>query len=364
MSTVEQAEAHLGARAIEPALEVYAELTREADGEADRVDGGRWMCHMLLGEYEAAWRCSDAIRGRGGEDVHRFWTGEPITGKRLMMRCLHGYGDTVMYLRWLPELRRCCSEVLVQACPEMLPLIEAMVAGSNGASDGGTAPIRVVSWTVEGESDREMWDVQAECAELPFLFRTTTATLPEPVALVFPETVAHGVRMRMGERTRPRVGLVWTGSNYDPARSIPLAQFRQLLENQAVEFWSLQAPENNAEWVALCDERGWSQRTFYTEEERGGAVRNAGIADMAAVAQEMDAVITIDTMAAHVAASLGLPTWLLLKREADWRWMLQREDSPWYPTMRLFRQSVAGDWDEPLTRVCEALRDMGEEMRA
>ncbi len=127
---LEQAEAHLGAREIGLALELYAGIAREGGAEPDRIDGGRWMCHMLRGEYEMAWRCSDAIRDRGAEDAHRFWTGEAIGGKRLMLRCLHGDGDTVMYLRWLPELRRRCSEVIVQACPEMLPLVEAMVPGN------------------------------------------------------------------------------------------------------------------------------------------------------------------------------------------------------------------------------------------
>ncbi|GAA3748352.1 glycosyltransferase family 9 protein [Terriglobus aquaticus] len=372
MSPIEQAEAHLGAREVERALGVYASIAEPGPAELDRIDGGRWMCHMLAGEYAAAWRCSDAIRARGGEDAHRFWTGEPIDGKRLMLRCLHGYGDTVMYLRWLPELRRRCSEVIVQACPEMLPLLEAMVRGSESArlhqrrsadTENRCCPARVTGWAQPGESDLDQWDVQVECAELPFLFRATTATLPEPVGFVFPEAEAHRIRTRMGERTKPRVGLVWTGSNYDPARSIPFSQFRRLLENHSVEFWSLQAPENNAEWNAFCAERGWSQRRFYMADESGN-VCHAGIADMAAFAREMDVLITIDTMAAHVAGSLGLPTWLLLKREADWRWMIDREDSPWYPTTRLFRQAVAGEWEGPLTRVCDALRDLDEEMCA
>ncbi len=201
-----------------------------------------------------------------------------------------------------------------------------------------------------------------ECAELPYLFRATTATLPEPVSLNFPEVELHRIRLRMGERTRPRVGLVWTGSNYDPARSIPFSSLRHLFENRTVEFWSLQAPENNGEWERFCAERGWNGRTFYTRGDVG--LQRTGIADMAAFASEMDLVVTIDTLAAHVAGSLGLPTWLLLKREADWRWMLHSEDSPWYPTMRLFRQRAAGEWDEPLTRVCDALRDFCEEIEA
>ncbi|WP_419804522.1 hypothetical protein [Terriglobus sp.] len=363
--SVKKAEMHLAAREVDNALAVYTSLDRSGYMDADRIDGGRWMCHMLAGEYETAWCCSDAIRRRGAEDAHRFWQGEPIDGKRLMLRCLHGYGDTVMYLRWLPELRLRCSEVMVQACPEMLPLIRAMVRPtSENPAVGHMAPVRVMSWTAQGESDREHWDVQVECAELPYLFRATTATLPEPVLLTFAEADLHRIRTCLGERTKPRVGLVWTGSNYDPARSVPFAQLLRLLRDHNVEFWSLQAFENNHDWTHFCAERGLSARTFYTHGETATELRHAGIADMAAFASEMDLVITIDTMAAHIAGSLGLPTWLLLKREADWRWMLDREDSPWYPTLRLFRQRTTGDWDAPLTGVCDALRDFYEEMQA
>lgn len=366
-----EAEGWLGRRDCAKALTAY-DVAEQAGADADRCAGGRWMAHMLLGQYVQAWRESDAIRGRGARDAHRFWNGEAIDQQRVMLRCLHGYGDTVMYLRWLPELRRRCSEVIVQACPEMLPLIQAMVEPTSekpelghATGDGplACAPVRVVTWTPAGAIDRDQWDVQVECAELPFLFRATTATVPEPVAWVLSEEVAHRIRTRMGERSKPRVGLVWTGSDYDPARSIPFAQFRELLRDQSVEFWSLQAPENNADWRAFCAERGWSQRTFYTIGE-AGAVCGAGIADMAAFAREMDVVITIDTLAAHVAGSLALPTFLLLKREADWRWMLNRDDSPWYPTMRLFRQSTAGDWAQPLRRAAAALRDFCEESKA
>lgn len=358
-----QAEALLSARDTDAALAVYAEAERGC-AEPDRLSGGRWMCHMLRGEYDLAWQESDAIRARGAVDPHRFWQGEAIDGRRVMLRCLHGYGDTVMYLRWLPLLRARASSVVVQVAPEMLPLLRAMVAGMQrtypnddeavvrvGHPMEEACPVSVVSWTAEGETDRAMWEVQVECAELPYLFRATPAALPAPVRMVFREAVLHGVRGRLGVRMKPRVGLVWTGSSYDAARSIPFARVRVLLGNHAVEFWSLQAPENNAEWERYAREREWRARTFYAGEDR------AGIAEMAAFASEMDVVITIDTLAAHVAGSLGLPVWVLLKREADWRWMLEREDTPWYPTMRLFRQSEARDWSGPLERVCDRLRD-------
>ena len=342
-----RAEALLSTRDCSPALNEFyrAEV---AGADRDRCAAGRWMCPMLRGQYEQAWHESDGSRERGAADPHRFWHGEPIRGKRVMLRCLHGYGDTVMYLRWLPLLRAQAGQVLVQAAPEMLPLLQRI-------PDAG----RILTWTAEEQSDVHLWEVQVECAELPFVFRANPATLPPPTRFAFSEAERHRTRSLLGQRTRPRVGLVWTGSSYDPARSIPFEQLKPLLANHGVEFWSLQARENNAKWEQHQLERGWSARTFYTA---GGS--HAGIADMAALAAELDLVITIDTLAAHLAGSLGLPTWLLLKREADWRWMMDRDDSPWYPTMRLFRQRESGHWEAVITQVCERLRDWCEEQRA
>ncbi len=342
-----KAEALLSARACGSALTEFDRAELAGAGE-DRCAAGRWMCQMLLGTYEQAWHESDAIRERGAPDSYRFWHGEPIDGKRVMLRCLHGYGDTVMYLRWLPSLRARASEVIVQAAPEMLPLLRCM-------PDAG----RIVTWNRESASDADLWDVQIECAELPYLFRVTPATLPSPTRFEFSEAKQHRLRGLLGSRTRPRVGLVWTGSGYDPARSIPFDQLGSLLANHGVDFWSLQARENNAEWDCYTLERGWSARTFYHADGT-----HAGIADLAALAAELDLIITIDTLAAHLAGSLGLPTWLLLKREADWRWMLDSDDSPWYPTMRIFRQSESGDWEAVITQLCERLRDWCEEQRA
>ena len=318
-----------------------------AGANEDRCSAGAWMAHMLLGQYEQAWFDSDNIRARGNPDPHRFWHGEPLAGKRVMLRCLHGYGDTVMYLRWLPMLRAVAAEVTVQAAPEMLPLLRCF-----------TGMDRLISWNTPGETDRHLWDVQVECAELPYLFRTTPFTLPAPAHIALPESISHPVRLRLGRRTRPRVGLVWSGSDFDISRSIPLTLLHHtLLQNHAVEWWSLQPPSSNADWLAFCTERGWSARTFYPADPAATAT----IADMAAFAAELDLVLTIDTLAAHLAGSLGLPTWLLLKHDADWRWMADRDDTPWYPGMRLFRQAAPGEWNAVLQRACDQLRDWNEE---
>ncbi len=307
---------------------------------------------MLLGQYEQAWFESDEIRARGNHDPHRFWQGEPLPGKRVIVRCLHGYGDTVMYLRWLPQLRALASEVILQAAPEILPLLQCFPDAD-----------RILTWNALGETDHHLWDVQIESAELPYLFRTTPATLPPPTRILFPENALHRVRLRLGQPTRPRIGLVWSGSDFDPTRSIPFKELQQtLLQRHDVEFYSLQPPTSNADWQAFCTRHGWSNRTFYTTNDQGEP-QQAGIADMAAFASTLDLIVTIDTLAAHLAGSLGLPTWLLLKHDADWRWIVDRDDTPWYPGTKLFRRRINEDWTHVLTRVCNQLRDWNEEPR-
>ena len=338
----EAAEELLSSRRIAEALARYA-VAERAGEDADRCAAGRWMCHMLNGEYGHAWGQSDLIRQRGTPDPLRFWNGEAIDGKRLLIRCLHGFGDTVQYLRWLPLLSARCADVTVQAAPHMLPLLRLF-------ADAG----RVITWNAPGESDAHLWDVQVECAELPYLFRAETHMLPPPSRIVVDEFAAHRVRGVLGQRTRPRVALAWTGSSYDPSRSIPFEAMLPILSNHTVEFWSLQSQNDSADWRRYAERHGWGSRATFV----------AGIDELAVVTSEMDLVITIDSLAAHIAGSVGVPTWLLLKHAADWRWMIEREDSPWYPTMKLFRQPREGDWGTVIQRVCDWLRDWGEEKAA
>ncbi len=307
---------------------------------------------MLLGQYTEAWLESDKIRARGNPDPNRFWRGESLAGKRVMLRCLHGFGDTVQYLRWLPQMRALAAEMTVQAAPEMLSLLRCFADAD-----------RVMTWAAPGEPE-PAWDVQVECAELPYLFRATPATLPAPARIVFPDAALHPIRLRMGQHTKPRVGIVWHGSDFDAARSIPFEQLQTtLLGRHDVELWSLQPPGSNSLWEDLCRARGLAPRTFYTRDAHGHP-GNGTLADVAAFTSELDLVITIDTLAAHVAGSLGIDTWLMLKHDADWRWMLDRTDTPWYPGMKLLRQTTPGDWDGVLRCVCDHLRHWNEEQCA
>lgn len=284
---------------------------------------------MLLGELASAWNESDAIRLRSSDDPHRFWQGESLSGKRLMLRCLHGLGDAVHMLRYLPRLRSICASVTLEVPPRLLPLAPYF-AGAD----------RVITWGEQAPAEPPVWDVQVEVMELPYLFRTTLADLPiETLYLAVPNET------QMAPRCMPRVGIVWSASEWDPTRRFPAECLQQLLATPGMEFWNLQ---------------GGSQHALTQVQGAIGRMRDAadfgdGLLPLAAVIANMDLIVTVDTLAAHLAGAMGTHAWVLLQHRADWRWMHAREDSPWYPTLRLFRQPVQDDWAALTAQICEAL---------
>ena len=286
----------------------------------DACAAGRWTCHMLRGEFESAWCESDEIARRGNPDPHRFWDGQPLQGKRVLLRCLHGLGDTLQFIRYAPAIRERASRLTVEA----QPALKRLIVTSDLADE-------VITW---GEPEPR-WDQQIEIMELPRIFRTTLRSIPNDV----PYLKLRQAGLDPARRGRTlRVGLVWYSSAYNRARSLPFKALEPLLSIGGVEFFSFQAGEARAH-VRDC---GYEILNLCNED------------DLLATAQgviEMDLVITVDTMMAHLAGALGRKVWTLLPFEGDWRWMLERSDSPWYPTMRLFRQPTPGDWATAVSRI-------------
>lgn len=314
---LDQAERRLQRRKLGEALQAFDEA-EAAGADRDRCAGGGWLVRMLSGDFGGAWRESDAIRARGGEDAHRFWNGEDLRGKRVILRCLHGFGDAVQMLRYAPRLKAMCARLIVEVSPRFAELARCF-----------TGVDEVVTW----EQDAPEWDAQVEVMELPYLFRTEIAELPLAERyLEVPGTVRAQVSDAMGERQRPRIGIVWAAGEWNPARNLPFHLMKRLVGG--CEFWSLQGGVEQARWSELR-----------SEGLRDAAECGEGLLTLAAVIAELDLVITVDTLAAHLAGALGTPAWVMLQYAADWRWMTGREDSPWYPSLRLFRQSSAGDWE-------------------
>ena len=328
---IAEAEAALGREELEIALRL-CDAAEQAGVEPDRCAGNRWFAYMLLGELQAAWRESDAIRRRGAPDPHRFWQGEELRGKRMMLRSLHGFGDAVQMFRFLPRLQALASHLVVEVPPRLVELAPYF-AGMG----------EVITWGEQAPPEPPAWDVQMEVMELPYALRVGSADLqPRTGYLHLPETVRGRVAKVIGPERRVRVGVVWTAGHWNPSRSIPVELVAGLGEVSEVEFWNLQGRHG---------QEGLPGPLWRDVEEVGD-----GILPLAALVERMDLLITVDTLAAHLAGALGRPCWLLLQERADWRWMCGRADSPWYPTLRLMRQPRAGDWACLLAQVLQALR--------
>jgi len=298
------------------------ESAERSGHDPDLCSAARWTCYMLRGDLELAWRESAAITQRGRPDPHRFWDGRPFTGRRVLVRCLHGLGDTIQFIRYAPHIREQARFLAIEAQPTLkLLLEEARIAD------------QVFTW---GEPE-PLWDQQVEVVELPRIFRTTLASIPNRVPYLFvPDTPAIPVEGRSGPL---RAGLVWASSSYNPARSVPIERLASLFSVSGVQFFSLQAGPERAQLEP------WSSHVLNLHEE------SACVLATAKTLMGLDLVITVDTMMAHLAGALARPVWTMLPHESDWRWMLDRKDSPWYPSMRLFRQSAPGDWDPVVDRV-------------
>jgi pentatricopeptide repeat protein len=319
------AENLLAARQVKEALRLFDEAERMGF-DPDLCAAARWNCHMLLGDFARAWRESEAIARRGKPDPHRFWDGRPLDGRNVILRCLHGLGDTIQFIRYAPWIRQRARSLIVEA----QPLLKALIAHSDLAD-------YVMTW---GEPE-PFWDQQVEVVELPRIFQATLDSIPAEVPYL---RAPASVLLSAGQQARLCVGIVWASSDYNPARSIPLALMARLFSVPRVRFFSLQAGPRRQELEP------WRERVQNLYDE------HACVLATARNVQALDLVITVDTMMAHLAGALGRPVWTLLPFASDWRWMLEREDSPWYPTMRLFRQTRPGDWEGVVERVARELR--------
>ena len=328
----------LSDRRCELAL-VHFYVAQSLGADADECSGGRWHAFMLLGDMESAWKETDAIRARGRPDPHQFWDGTPILGKRLIIRCLHGYGDTIQMLRFVPRLLTITSKVILEVQPRLVPLLRTVPFPDRER-------LQIVTWGDGRPKDEPSWDIQIEIMEVPYLLRTGYWEMPVAVDYLQAPT---DERALMSDQLRPnvppRIGLVWTAGEWNPDRAIPHEQFFSLLGLPA-EFWSLVDAQEYARTSPSKFRRNIPDASRYSE----------GILGLATAISTLSLLITTDTLAAHLAGALGVCAWVLVPYAADWRWMTGNK-SPWYPSVLLFRQTAPGDWRGVIERVETALRE-------
>jgi len=310
-------------------------LAEACGAEADRCAAGRWMAHMLAVDFASAWLESDAICLRGASDPSRMWNGEPLQNRRVIVRCLHGLGDAIQFLRFAPRLRTLTSEVTFEVPPALLELASCIKSVHRVITGGRLAPSQPI-----------VWDSQVEVMELPYIFRTELHHLPIAERYLHLPASHRGTMARtMGPISAPRIGVAWAAGDWNVSRSIPFGLFRRLLSANNCEFWTLQAGPPQSDWHQLP----------YSPHHHDSACLGTGLMTLACVISQLDLVITVDTLAAHLAGAMGIPAWVLLQHAADWRWMASGNTSPWYPSLRLFRQHDRGDWSALIEQVREEL---------
>ena len=287
--------------------------------------------------YEARWQANNLSK----LPSEQLWDGDIslLKDKIILLWAEQGLGDTLQFARYLPQLQTLAKHVVV-AVPDLLI----------GLMQSSFPLLEVVSTRDLKSID---YQLQAPLLSLSCLFGNTLENLPDRVPyLQIEKGLLEGWRENLGIVKDFRVGLVWGGNpahRNDARRSMALSLFAPLFRVDGVSCYSLQKGEQGEELEALLATSGNS-----------GCLENLApklesFEDTAAVIALLDLVISVDTSVAHLAGALARPTWLLLPFDADWRWLLERNDSPWYPTMRLFRQPAPGDWESVMVAVRDSL---------
>jgi tetratricopeptide (TPR) repeat protein len=317
---------------LQEALASADEAVRLVPGHA-RARWNRSLVLLLLGDLEAAWpdfEVRDARAGAVPSPAPR-WRGEDLRGLTVLIDHEQGLGDVIQFLRYVPLVAARARSVALRVPGPLTTLATGLAPNCTVIGPGDPAP-RV--------------DAQCSVMSLPALFGTSLATIPAPAAYLAADsrrTAAWAGRLAGAANGRLRVGIVWSGNPAhlnDRNRSIPLEQFRHVGGPECL-FVILQPEVRERDQPAL---HAWPGLLAAGPEMRD-------FADTAALISALDLVISVDTSVAHLAGALGKPVWILLPAMPDWRWLLDRADSPWYPTARLYRQPAPGDWAAVLRQV-------------
>lgn len=301
---------------------------------------GKSHVALLTGDFAEGWRLFEHRHAAMASrlELRTFsqpqWQGEAdIAGKRILLHAEQGFGDMVQFVRYAPMVAALGARVVVEAPACLLPLLRTLQGEFAFVATGDALP---------------PFDLQCPLMSLPLAFLTTLATIPAPVPYLSADAEKRlGWRNRLGERKVPRIGLCWSGrseASPDRKRSMAVRHLAPLLA-LPYEFHGLQKDLREDDAAFL---RGVPRLHMHAEDF-------ADFSDTAALIAELDLVISVDTVIAHVAGALGKPVWILLPWAGEWRWLQGRSDSPWYPSAMLFRQAARGDWDGVVAAIADQI---------
>lgn len=281
--------------------------------------------------YEYRWKREEITRRHFRQPL---WDGSPLNGKTIFVYAEQGFGDTLNFCRYLPLLAEAGGKVLFECQPELVSLLEGMEG---------------ISEIFSGEGRLPDFDVQTPLLSLPMIMKHDVQSIPRECPYILPPAQS-GFQVHVPEGTKLKVGIVWAGKpthKNDHNRSVSVENFMVFASLPGVVLYSL-------------------QKGIETEQREdsgcGMLVRDLGsgcddFADTAKVMGQLDLIITVDTSVAHLAGALNIPVWVAIPYNADWRWMRKRNDSPWYPSMTLFRQKKPGDWTSVFSSMLTVLKN-------
>ncbi len=300
---------------------------------------------LQTGNFDKGWRCyewrwrMEAIKSPAFDAP--LWDGSDLTGKTILLHCEQGLGDSIQFIRYAKLVKARGAEVVLSCPYELMRLFET-AEGIDRIFPPGTPPPGC--------------DYHIPLLSLPLRFETRLETIPVEISYIkAPSDEAARWAKKLQPYRGKKIGLVWAGNPrsdqrdahaIDRRRSMRLEQFAPLAKITGAQFFSLQKGEPAAQ--AKTPPAGMQLMDFMDEV--------GDFADTAALIANLDLVIGVDTSVIHLAAAMGKPVWVLSRFDGCWRWLLGREDSPWYPTLRLFRQPKSGDWQSVIARIADALR--------
>jgi tetratricopeptide (TPR) repeat protein len=322
---------------VEAAIAHYQTAIQRAADHADaHLNLG--MAFLLLGDFQRGW-VEYQWRWQIGQTTldypQALWDGSDLQDKTILLTAEQGLGDTIQFIRYVALVAQRRGRIIVACQNPLIRLIAAMPP---------------VAQCLDRDTETAEIHVHAPLLELPRIFGTRLDTIPATVPYLTPPTQDSKFKAQIQTQNSFHVGIVWATHSTSPTadrRSCSLTDLLPLCELPNIAIYSLQKHPSQAERNLLSQHsiQDWSD--LLTD-----------FAETAAAIAPLDLVISIDTAVAHLAGALGKPVWVLLPAVPDWRWLLDRSDSPWYPTMRLFRQVRSGDWSEPIAEIATALPQM------
>ena len=293
----------------------------------------RSLALLITGQFEEGWTEYEwrfAVARYDRNFDRPLWSGEALTGRTILIHAEQGFGDTLQFVRYIPLVAKRGGTVVLEVPRPLVRLVRSVEGASEVLAAGDPLPA---------------FDYHCPLLSLPRVFKTDLATIPSTVPyLGVPAGASAAWAERIVSASGLRVGVVWAGT---AVGAIDLRLLEPLWDLAGVSWFSLQAGDRSAD-ISLLDRVDIADLSSWLTD----------FTETAAAVCELDLVISVDTSVAHLAGALARPTWLLLPYRSEWRWLIEREDSPWYPTARLFRQRKDGDWPSVAREVAASLAQM------